>query len=61
MKTVFTHDGGNIASKFEIKEINNSFFIYRSGNYWADAKTITSAITKLKKILRSCGLNPIKD
>lgn len=59
VKTVFTHDGGNITAKFEIKETEGSFFIYRSGTYWGDAKTLEDAIAKLKNILYRCGLNPI--
>jgi hypothetical protein len=58
-RTILKHDGGNITAQFEIKEVNNRFFIYKSGNYSADATSEKLAINKLKKILRVSGLTPL--
>ena len=59
-ETILKHDGGDMASQFEIKKVGGRYSIYKSGTYFVDSRSEKSIFEKLEKLLHVGGHNPLK-
>lgn len=59
-ETILKHDGGDIASQFEIKKVSGRYSIYKSGTYFADSRSEKFIFEKLENLLHVGGHNPLK-